>query len=207
MIPSSEIHFKLVEPNPNSMKKGLLNYLHELSIVILGISIAFAINKWSANNKDLEKEKVVMETILSEIENNNFYVNDVIRANDKLLTQYDSVVQVLESSGVDDVNLVLTVSKLLFQDSGMDLAISIGVLSNVDFTLARKISFCYKLQQNILDFEQAYFDYLEVKEDDRKTYYRTCRVKVSNFNNALKTLDQEQKNLQEEIEKYVEEKF
>ncbi len=189
------------------MENKFLAYIRELSIVIVGISIAFGINKWSENRKSLEKEKLVLETVVSEIENNNFYVKGAIQANELLLQQYDSVLLLLETENSDQVNIVLTISKLLFQDSGMDLAISIGVLSDVEFQLARDISFCYKLQQNILGFEKTYFDYLEVKEENRRTYYNTCRTKVNNFMMALKTLDEEQIQLKEDVEKYIEEKF
>ncbi len=189
------------------MRKAIVDYIRELSIVIVGITVAFAINKWSERNQNHEKEKHVMETVLSEIENNNFYVKEAILANEKVISQYDSALMLLETVGDRPINIIINVSKLLFEETGMELAVSIGVLSEVDFQLARDISFCYKLQQNILDFEETYFDYLDVDEEDRKRYYRRCKSKVSNFTNALKTLDEDQVELRKEVEKYIQEKF
>ncbi len=189
------------------VNKKLIAYLRELSIVIFGVSIAFWMNKWSENTKSLEKERLVLETVSSEIGNNNFYVKEALRACELVVDQYDSVLLLLKTKDQVDVNMVLTISKLLFQDSGMDLAISMGVLSDIRFELARDISFCYKLQQNILGFEKAYFDYLEVEEEDREVYYTNSRTKVNNFIMALQTLDKEQAQLKETVEEYISTKF
>lgn len=189
------------------MKKAILNYIRELSIVIIGISAAFAINQWSEGNKDSRREKQVLQTILSELENNIFYVDDAIESTTKTISQYDSAITLLDVKEANDVGLSLTVSKLLFQTNGIDLAIASGVMENMDLKLARDINFCYKFQNNILEFEKTYFDYFEAQQDNKRSYYIQSKVKASNLLNAMKSLHETQLDLKEKIETYISKKY
>ncbi len=189
------------------MKKAILNYIRELSIVIIGISTAFAINQWSEGNKDRKREKQVLETILSELDNNLFYVDDAIESTSTTITTYDSALSILNEKGINDVDLSLKVSKLLFQTNGIDLSIASGVMENMDLDLARDINYCYKFHNNILEFEKTYFNYFEVQQEDEKVYYRQLKVKANNLLSALKSLRSTQIDLKEKIEIYISEKY
>ena len=49
-------------------KKYLINHLIELVVVVIGISIAFALNRWYENTKSEELEQKYMESLFDDLE-------------------------------------------------------------------------------------------------------------------------------------------
>lgn len=181
------------------MNSKILSYFRELSIVIIGISVAFAINKWSDSIKSENLKNKVLENMLSDLESNNFQIHKAKEANELMISQYDSLISLIENDSDISLNINFYVSKVVMASTSLELAISMGVLSDVSFDLARDISFCFKLQSDLLEFEKAFFDYLEVKEENRLRYYKKARSKAVNYNNAIISLDQTQSQLIEDI--------
>ncbi len=58
------------------MKKFLIKYSLEFIVIVLGITISYWINNIQIKNQDSDKEKVVLNSILSDIEQIETYIND-----------------------------------------------------------------------------------------------------------------------------------
>jgi hypothetical protein len=83
------------------------------------------------------------------------------------------------------------------------MAISMGILSQIEFSLARDISYCHKLKENTLTFETTYFERLDIIDTD-SDYYRRTRNKLSNYNVALIGLAETQEKLLLRLNEYLE---
>ena len=58
------------------MKKFAIKYSLEFVVIVLGITISYWINDIQIQNQESEKEKVILNSILSDIEQIETYIKD-----------------------------------------------------------------------------------------------------------------------------------
>jgi len=73
-----------------------LNHLIELVIVILGISIAFSINKYAESRKELKREVIFLESFLDEIEEDIPELDSTIIKIDHFKQSLEKLIAVIE---------------------------------------------------------------------------------------------------------------
>ncbi len=67
----------------------LLNYLFEIFVIIIGITLSFLVNEWRENNKIREEEITALETILDNLKTDSVNISNEISVLSQSDTLYD----------------------------------------------------------------------------------------------------------------------
>lgn len=180
----------------NNMNKK--EYLKQLSIVILGILIAFWISNIGANSKERTTQKQVLLTILNELKDNNDNIKTTICSLDTIQMTYTNIRDKNTLSGV----VKISYSGLQLKNIGYETSKFTGILKDVNYKLTSKIVDNYESQNSLKETEKVVVDELLVLIKN-KTYKGDdidyLLLQILNFKNHLKNFDIEQKQLIENL--------
>ena len=183
-----------------SVKHKISSFLRELSIVCIGVTIAFIISSKHDKYKQDVLKTNVLATIVSEQIENIERIELSLKLNKEMLTNYDSIIKFIEHPSIGEHNSTVTVGKCIFNDTGYDLAIQSRVLSTLPFTIFKDISWCYKLQVSTTELQSSYINYLgsNIIERDAQ-FYKAAKNKLQDVNRAFEMLKTDLKDLIENI--------
>ena len=92
----SKIRYKLAAEN--SIARYLRYAFGEILLLVIGILIALQINNWNENRKLRNKETILLQAILENIDNNIKIINDDIQFNNKALISNEIVLDVIKNN-------------------------------------------------------------------------------------------------------------
>ncbi len=173
-------------------------YLKQLSIVILGILIAFWVNNIGVNYNERVTQKQVLHTILNELKDNNVSIKTTIQSLDTLSMTYSNIKNKDTESGVATINYL----GLQLKSIGYETAKYTGILKDVNYKLTSKIVENYESQSYLEDSEKVVIDELFVliknktNKSDEIDYFL---LQISNFKNHLESIETDQKQLIEDL--------
>lgn len=173
-------------------------YLKQLSIVILGILIAFWVSNIGTKYKDRATQKQVLRTILNEIKDNNDNIKTTIRSLDTLHMTFANIHNKNTLSGAVSINYL----GLQLNSIGYESAKFTGILKDVNYTLTSKIVENYESQNSLEHTEKLVTDELltiiknKIDKGDDTDY---LLLQILNFKNHLEGFDNEQKQLIETL--------
>jgi len=174
------------------------DYFKELSIVILGILIAFWVSNIGTNYKERATQKQVLLTVLNELRDNNGNIKTTIQSLDTLRMTYTNIQNKNALSGAVTINY----SGLQLRSIGYETAKFTGILKDVDYNLTSKIVENYESQNSLQKTEKLVIDELLVlikNKIDNGNDIDYLLLQISNFKNHLESFDTEQKQLIENL--------
>ncbi|OFX19131.1 MAG: hypothetical protein A2041_15275 [Bacteroidetes bacterium GWA2_31_9b] len=177
-------------------------YLKQLSIVILGILIAFWISNISMHYKEIATQKQVLLTILYELKENNENIKATMQSLDSLHQTFSKIKNMNNFSGI----VTISYAGMSVKNIGYETAKYTGILKDVDYKLVSKIVENYESQNSLKELEQLMSDEMfvliknKIGESDNVDY---ILVQISNIMNNLEGLDEEQKQLIDKLMLYL----
>lgn len=177
-------------------------YLKQLSIVIFGILIAFWVNNIGVNYKDRETQKQVLLTILNELKDNNASIKTTMQSLDTLSMTYSNIKNNDTESGVATINYL----GLQLKSIGYETAKYTGILKDVNYKLTSKIVENYESQSYLEDSEKLVIDELFVlikNKTNKGDEIDYLLLQILNFKNHLESIDNEQKQLIEDLNVFL----
>jgi len=173
-------------------------YLKQLSIVILGILIAFWVSNIGSNYKDRVTQKQVLLTILNELKDNNEKLNITINSLDSLRETFHKV----QNKDIESNVLAINYLALQLKNIGYETAKTTGILKDVDYKMTSKIVGNYESQNSLAEAEKLVIDELllvlknKIGNVDSIDY---LMLQILNLQNHLEDFDTEQKQLIEAL--------
>ena len=152
------------------MAKSSIKYtLREIIIVIIGISIAFSINKCAENAKDKSLKKQYLTNLKSDIESDRIQLKNNIQAIDEKLEACNNLIPVLNTGAKQGMGLMRDVFTILEYENFSPKNITYETLINSgdlklinDFQLKKSIQQHYSNYGELLD---AYDRHLSIIQD------------------------------------------
>ena len=177
-------------------------YLKELSIVILGILIAFGINNIWMKHKEHSTQKQVLMVIQNELNDNEQETKTALENLSLLLRTFEKIQKLADSSGSHDVSIRYTGSNL--KSIGYETAKYTGILKDIDHKLMSEIVECYEIQKETKDMETSIKDeiFIFFKNTSKKNIDYLI-LKISNLIENIKNLDAIQNQLSGELSKHL----
>lgn len=179
-------------------------YLKEISIVILGILIAFWISNVGMKYKEHTTQKQVLLTILNELKENNKNVEATMRNLDTLRLNFTRIQKNTRFHGKK--MLSIRYSGLGVKGIGYETAKNTGILKDIDYKLVSKIVENYESQNSLKEQENRMSDELFVliknESSNRSNLTYVIRL-ITNLMNILADFDVEQKQLIEDLAVYL----
>jgi len=181
---------------------NMKEYLKQLSIVILGILIAFWLSNIGENYEERSTQKQLLRTILNELKDNNSSIKTSILSLDSLQMNYLNIQNKTTESGAVTINYL----GLQLKSIGYETAKFTGILKDLDYQLSSKIVGNYESQNSLEGTEKLVVDELlvliknEITEGDELEYFL---LQVLNFKNHLVSFDTEQKQLIEDLSVFL----
>jgi len=169
-------------------------YFLQLSIVILGILIAFWVSNLGSDYKDKSTQNQVLNTILNELIDNNESINTTLKSLDTLNTIYTRMQEkntITENFTINYVGLGLT-------SVGYEIAKYTGILKDLDYELTSKIVGNYESQNSLQEAESLMVNELFklVKNKSNHGYeIDYLLLQIMNLSNHIKSFDVSQKEL------------
>lgn len=173
---------------------NIKEYFKELSIVILGILIAFWVSNIGTNYKERATQKQVLLTVLNELRDNNDNIQTTIQSLDTLGMTYTDIQNKNTLSGFVSVKY----SGLQLRSIGYETAKFTGILKDVDYNLTSKIVENYESQNSLEETEKLVIDELLVlikNKTGKGDEIDYLLLQILNFKNHLESFDTEQKRL------------
>lgn len=178
-------------------------YFKELSIVILGILIAFWINNIGAGQKEKATQKQVLQTILSELKENKENIKKSIENLDSLQSAFVQI-QETRNNTSHSANVTIKYTGSDLKNVGYEIAKYTGILKDLNPGLMSKIVECYKYQDSLNELESSMrngiFGFFKDKGEDNINY---LVLQISNLTENFKRLEAEQNILIEDLTKYL----
>lgn len=179
-------------------------YLKHLSIVILGILIAFWISNIGMNFKERATQKQVLLTILYELKDNNENIKAKIKDLDSLSTTVTSIQNrsTLSRTDNDNVSFNISYAGINVKSIGYETAKYTGILKDVNYTLVSKIVENYEAQNKLKELEKIMTDefFVLIKNKiDKETNFDYLLLHISNFKSNIESFDIEQNQLIENL--------
>jgi len=178
-------------------------YFKELSIVILGLLIAFWISNIGSYYKERATQKQVLLTIMNELKGNNENVKSAMQSLDTLRATFTRLQNMKHSS----VALDVVYNGLSINSIGYETAKYTGILKDINYALVSKIVGNYESQNSLKELEKVMSDELflflkhKVAEKENLDY---LLLQISNLTNNLEEFDTEQKQLIEKLMVFLE---
>lgn len=177
---------------------NLKEYFKHLSIVILGIMIAFWISNIGARIKERTTQKQVLHTILNELKNNNENIKSIILNLDSLQTTFIRI----KNKDILTGDISIRYIGITENDIGYETAKYTGILNDVNYKLVSKIVENYESQNALKELEKSMSDelFLIIKSKIGKpdnVDYLLIRIRLLLEN--LESHDAEQKQLIENL--------
>ncbi len=181
-------------------------YFKQLSIVILGILIAFWVSNIGTNHNQRKAQKQVLNTIINEInENHNNTINS-IKSLDKLHIIYSNI----KSKNALGDTLEINYEGLSSQSVGYETAKYTNILKDIDYNITSRIVENYEKQKAIEDLENNFIDelmaFLKYKNTDSTTI-DFLLVHINNLSHHLKNFDKTQNQLTQDLQVYINTKY
>jgi len=177
-------------------------YIKQLSIVILGILIAFWIGNIGTHYKERATQKQVLLTILNELNDNNEDIKATILNLDSLRTTFISIQKAKRLSDIDaitdTVNFTINYNGISVKSIGYETAKYTGILKDVDYKLVSKIVENYESQNSLKELEKLMTDELfvlmknKIGEGSNVDY---ILLQILNLKDNLESFDTKQKQL------------
>jgi len=180
-------------------------YLKQLSIVILGILIAFWISNIGMSYKERTTQKQVLHTILNELKENNVNIKVTICSLDTLRSTFTRIKNKNTASGIIAINY----SGISVNSIGYETSKHTGILKDVDYKLVSKIVENYESQNSLKELEKIMSDELflllksKIGESENVDF---LLLQISNLMNSLENFETEQKHLIENLMVFLEKK-
>lgn len=174
------------------------DYFKHLSIVILGILIAFGISNIGMHYKERSTQKQVLLTILNELKDNNDNIKATMQSLDTLLTTFTRIQNKSTLSGT----ITIKHKELSVKSIGYETAKYTGILKDLNYKLVSKIVNNYESQNSLKELEKLMVDELfallktKIDESDNVDF---ILLQISNLMNNLESFDAEQKQLIEDL--------
>ncbi|MFA8450007.1 MAG: hypothetical protein ACEPOW_04870 [Bacteroidales bacterium] len=128
---------------------GFKEYVKEISIVILGILIAFWINNLGVEYKEYRTRKQILYTMLSELEGNNKNIYDKIEELKNLSEDFDK----LSSEGTSG-ELKIEFHEITLVTASYETAKYTGIFKDIDYSVVSKIVGNYERQESCIEFDE-----------------------------------------------------
>jgi hypothetical protein len=173
-------------------------YLKELSIVILGILIAYWVSNIGSDHKEHAIQKQVLLTILNELNDNHKNLETTIRSLDSLYLTYKKIQYQTPLSGSVSINY----EGLKLRSIGYETAKNTGILKDVDYDLTSKIVENYESQSSIIENEKLMIDELFLSIKNKISNHDDVdflMLQIKNLLTNLEEFDVEQKQLIDNI--------
>jgi hypothetical protein len=129
-----------------SEKHSIVNYLKELSIVVLGVTIALVLGNMNENRKAGVKKKKAISLMLQELKDHQHTFKVAMAYQDTLLNDY-------EDSLVHQENYDVTLPKLSLNTSAYTFMIYNDIFNDLHFKKATYIMSYYSDLKDLLDLE------------------------------------------------------
>jgi hypothetical protein len=169
------------------------DYLKELSIVILGILIAFWLTNFGSNHKERATQKQVLLTILNELKENNENAEISKQSLDSLSMTYRKILN--QSIYSDSVNI--SYEGLRLKSIGYETAKYTGILKDLNYDLTSKIVENYESQNSLISNEKLVIDELftSIKNKMNNDNIEYLLLQIRNLTTNLEEFEVEQKKL------------
>ncbi|HUW05764.1 MAG TPA: hypothetical protein VMW01_05855 [Williamwhitmania sp.] len=179
-------------------------YLKEISIVILGILIAFWISNVGMNYKEHTIQKQVFLTILNELKENNKNVEVTMRSLDTLRLNFTRIQKKTNVHG--EMFVTISYSGLDVKGIGYETAKNTGILKDIDYKLVSRIVENYESQNSLKELENRMSDELFVLIKNKignRNNLDYVILQITNLMTNLTDFDAEQKQLIEDLTVYL----
>jgi hypothetical protein len=182
---------------------NIKEYLKQLSIVILGILIAFWVSNLGVYFKERATQQQVLQTVLNELKDNNEAIAATRHSLDTLQMIYTKIkIREKVSEGLE-----IKYSGLSLKSAAYETAKYTGIFKDVDYTLTSKIVENYESQNSLKETEKLMFDelLLSIKNKDiQSKNVDYVLLQILNLIENLKQYEVEQKLLIDNLVKEVE---
>ncbi|WP_179336825.1 DUF6090 family protein [Winogradskyella ludwigii] len=187
--------------------------LREIIIVIIGISIAFSMNKCAENVKDSKLKNQYLTNLKSDIEADKIQLEKNIKAIDKKIAICEDIIPVLNSEKNQDMRLLNNIFEIVKYENFRPKSITYKTLINSgDLKLIEDFKLKTVIQQHYSDYEEmadAYIRHTSLIKDylgnylvnhadyDQIQYGKDPfldEIKLKNIVRALLTTFDEKKN-------------
>lgn len=136
------------------------SYLKELTIVIIGVTIAFWLEGIGESIKRKRLTNKVLVNIENEMQFNKERISGIIDFQNKILDRYDSLLAVDPENDLS--NFGISIIQISANNSAYEIAKSNNILSEIDINLANEITRCYMVQDMLRSIENRMRDYFTV---------------------------------------------
>ena len=128
-------------------------YFIELSIVVLGVTIAFVLGNISQNLKSNFKTKRSLNLVLKEVENHEVNLNEITVSQSKILIMY-------EDSTIFSDTANISIQKMKLSNSAFNFIIYNDVFEDIEFKKATAITEYYSNLEVVKTLEANLFNSL-----------------------------------------------
>lgn len=173
-------------------------YLKQLSIVILGILIAFWLSNIGSNHKERVAQKQVLLTILNELKDNNVNIKATIRSLDTLRMTYTSI----QNKTILSDSVTINYMGLSLKSTGYETAKFTGILKDVNYKLSSEIVENYESQNSLEETEKLMIDELLIlikNKTDKGDDIDYLLLHIKNLMSHLESFEVGQKQLIENL--------
>ncbi len=178
-------------------------YLKELSIVILGILIAFWISNIGTDFKDRTTQRQVLHTILSELKDNN----ERIKSTDQNLEILQSTFKGIHN-GDSSSTLNIDYIELNLKSIGYETAKNTVIFKDLNYALTSKIVENYESQNSLDELESKMLDELFLLIKNKRKNSQSSDIdflllQIRNLKNDLESFDLKQKQLIKDLQEFL----
>ena len=177
-------------------------YIKELSIVILGILIAFWVSNLGTRYQERATQKQVLQTILNELEDNNGNIETTLQSLDSLQLTYTRI----QSQNLLPERFIVKYSGLSLRSIGYETAKYTGILKDISYNLTSKIVENYESQAWLEETEKQMVEelFVLIKNKSHKAEEVDFLIlQISNIRYHLLSFNKYQKQLIEELKNYL----
>ena len=181
---------------------NIKEYLKQLSIVILGILIAFWVSNLGTFFKERATQHQVLQTVLDELKDNNDAIAATRHSLDTLRMIYTKIKNREQTSNVMDIKYL----GLSLRNAAYETAKYTGIFKDVDYQLTSKIVENYESQNTLKETEKLMFEelLLSIKNKDiQSKNVDYILLQIVNLLNNLHQFEAEQKQLIDKLIAFV----
>ena len=172
-------------------------YFKQLSIVILGILIAFWINNMGTHYKEHAVQKKVLSVILNEIKDNQKKTGIALKNLDSLRMDFATI---QKSSVFADTSITIRYIGSNLKSIGYETAKYSGILKDINHKLLSEIVESYEYQKTLAEMEVSMrneiFQFFKYKKEDNINY---LMIQILNLITNMEQLETEQQQLIEDL--------
>lgn len=187
----------------NQSGTTLAEYLKQLSIVILGILIAFWLNNMGNSIQEKTVRREVLQTMLNEVNDNSRSTQNALQSLKNLHHVYSKVAS--EETGGD--TLKVSYSGLITTNVGYETASFKGILKDVDYKLTSGIVSYYNTLMALKEAEKEMVtELMEVikNKTQQKSDLDYLLLLINNLTKRLEGFTKEQTTLIQSLQEYLE---